>query len=197
MPKIFKDEDRNIIREKLIQNGLESLGKKGYKATSIEEIARNTGIAKGTFYNFFSSKEEFFYEIMIYIRDTRRNELKNFFTQIQSFNREEIVDFLCSYVQERNVHHYFSAEEINLIFRRFPRQQKKSNTESIIFAEELLVGNIRIKSNVNFDIVINMINVMAEFAFDREQLSVGSKQETIYFMSKSLTSYIFGEGEKL
>ena len=59
------------------------------------------------------------------------------------------------------------------------------------------MGNNRIKSNVNFDIVINMINVMAEFAFDREQLSVGSKQETIYFMSKSLTSYIFGEGEKL
>ncbi len=192
MPKIFKEEDRNIIREKLVQNGLESLSKKGYKATSIEEVARNTGIAKGTFYNFFPSKEEFFYEVMISIRETRRNELHDFFTQLKSRDREAIVNFLCSYVQEKNVHHYFSAEELKLIFRRVPDQQIKANTDSIKFADELLVGNNIVSSNVNFEIVINMINIMAEFAFDREQLSVGSKEETIRLMSESLTSYIFG-----
>lgn len=194
MPKIFKEEDRNIIRDKLVQNGLESLSKKGYKATSIEEVARKTGIAKGTFYNFFPSKEEFFYEVMIFIRDSRRNELNNFFTSKKTLKREDIVNFLCSYVQEKNVHHYFSAEELKLIFRRIPDQQMKANSDSINFADVLLTENSIVNSNVNFEIVINMINIMAEFAFDREQLSVGSKEETIGFMAESLTSYILGEG---
>lgn len=64
MPKIFSEKDRQIIRDKLLEIGQESLKQKSYRDISLDEVTAKAGIAKGTFYNFFSSKELYFYEIM-------------------------------------------------------------------------------------------------------------------------------------
>ncbi|MBN2350940.1 MAG: TetR/AcrR family transcriptional regulator [Spirochaetales bacterium] len=63
MPRIFKDTDKAIIREKLVIEGKKLLQRYGLKKTSIEELARSAGIAKGTFYHFFESKEDLCFAI--------------------------------------------------------------------------------------------------------------------------------------
>jgi AcrR family transcriptional regulator len=57
MPR-FKDADRAAIREKLVIEGKELFQRYGLKKTNIEDLARAAGIAKGTFYHFFESKED-------------------------------------------------------------------------------------------------------------------------------------------
>jgi AcrR family transcriptional regulator len=54
MPKIIEN-----VREKLILEGRKTLIEKNYKELNIREIAKGSGIAIGTFYNYFSNKEEF------------------------------------------------------------------------------------------------------------------------------------------
>lgn len=46
-------------RQKLIQAGLELMLSQGYSATAIDEVCSSAGVSKGSFYHFFSSKEEF------------------------------------------------------------------------------------------------------------------------------------------
>lgn len=58
MPKIFSDADREMIRAKLLDAGKELFQRYGLRKTSVEELARAAGIAKGTFYHFFQSKED-------------------------------------------------------------------------------------------------------------------------------------------
>ena len=58
MPRIFSEADRGAIRQSLIEAGRESFLRHGLRKTSVEELARSAGIAKGTFYNFFASKED-------------------------------------------------------------------------------------------------------------------------------------------
>ena len=43
----------------------EVFSKKGYKATGISEIARQAGVAVGSFYNYYESKEAIFLDIYI------------------------------------------------------------------------------------------------------------------------------------
>lgn len=45
--------------------GYEIFSKKGYKATGISEIARQAGVAVGSFYNYYESKEAIFLDIYI------------------------------------------------------------------------------------------------------------------------------------
>ena len=50
----------NRTKRKIFIASLELFSEKGYEATSIEEITATAGIAKGTLYYHFSSKEEIF-----------------------------------------------------------------------------------------------------------------------------------------
>ena len=50
----------NKTKRKIFEASLELFAKKGYDATSIEEITATVGVAKGTLYYHFSSKEEIF-----------------------------------------------------------------------------------------------------------------------------------------
>ena len=51
----------NKTKRKIFETSMELFAKKGYEATSIEEITSVVGVAKGTLYYHFSSKEEIFY----------------------------------------------------------------------------------------------------------------------------------------
>lgn len=62
MSKSFTDIERKNIREALISQCQISWAKFGYKKTSIDELCAKTGISKGAFYLFFSSKEDLFCE---------------------------------------------------------------------------------------------------------------------------------------
>lgn len=50
----------NKTKRKIFETSMKLFAKKGYDATSIEEITATVGVAKGTLYYHFSSKEEIF-----------------------------------------------------------------------------------------------------------------------------------------
>ncbi|MFN3133955.1 MAG: TetR/AcrR family transcriptional regulator [Candidatus Kryptonium sp.] len=76
-----KSKRREIIKERhkqeIIESALYLFGKKGYKDTTIEEIAENAQFSKGAIYFYFPSKEHLFHEI-----------LKTVFDKVQSFADE-------------------------------------------------------------------------------------------------------------
>lgn len=51
----------NRTKRKIFEAAMELFAQKGYDGTSVEEITSVVGIAKGTLYYHFSSKEEIFY----------------------------------------------------------------------------------------------------------------------------------------
>lgn len=50
----------NKTKRKIFETSMDLFAKKGYEATSIEEITSIVGVAKGTLYYHFASKEEIF-----------------------------------------------------------------------------------------------------------------------------------------
>ena len=50
----------NKTKRKIFEISMKLFAEKGYNATSIEEITATVGVAKGTLYYHFSSKEEIF-----------------------------------------------------------------------------------------------------------------------------------------
>jgi len=57
-------------RIKLLQTGLRLFGENGYNGTGIKEIVDEVGVPKGSFYNYFKSKEDFTVEIIGFYSDT-------------------------------------------------------------------------------------------------------------------------------
>jgi len=60
------EEEKQAVdrRERIVDNATELFAAKGYHGTTIDEIVQATGIAKGTFYVYFDSKEEILVEVI-------------------------------------------------------------------------------------------------------------------------------------
>lgn len=59
----FTDEEREIIKRKIIDRGKDCFARYGIKKTGIEDLTEGLGIAKSSFYSFFDSKEDLFLQI--------------------------------------------------------------------------------------------------------------------------------------
>ncbi|HEV7628511.1 MAG TPA: helix-turn-helix domain-containing protein, partial [Streptomyces sp.] len=55
---------RNSTREKLFQAAVTLIAEQGFSATTVEQIAERAGVAKGTVYYNFTSKNELFEELL-------------------------------------------------------------------------------------------------------------------------------------
>ncbi|TCK98217.1 TetR family transcriptional regulator [Natranaerovirga hydrolytica] len=82
MPKGFSEQEKSVIREKLIDCCKNNWEKYGYKKTNIEELCSNAGISKGAFYIFFESKELIFLETLRIIQ-------KNLYELVEAILLEE------------------------------------------------------------------------------------------------------------
>lgn len=60
MARVSKD----LRREQLLEAAARLFAQKGYHATRVAEIAEAAGIAKGTLYEYFPTKEELFYALL-------------------------------------------------------------------------------------------------------------------------------------
>ncbi len=64
MPKGFTDDERLQIHEDLIDKGMALFSELGFKKTSVSKLTQAVGIAKGSFYLFYETKEELFMDIL-------------------------------------------------------------------------------------------------------------------------------------
>lgn len=61
----FSDEEREWIRQKLLTEARHHFETAGLRKTSVEDLTKAAGIAQGSFYMFFGSKEELYYELIL------------------------------------------------------------------------------------------------------------------------------------
>ncbi len=94
MGRGFTEEERLRIRGKLVTHGRELFTKFGLEKTRVEELAREAGIAKGTFYRFFPSKEALFAEILLEETPRMVNELVAKSFGVAQDVREALVLFM-------------------------------------------------------------------------------------------------------
>lgn len=78
MPKAFDDAERDTIRSAMKAVGLKHFERAGLRAARIDDICRDVGIAKGSFYAFFPSKEDLFMAIVEEREEQHRRDMFEF-----------------------------------------------------------------------------------------------------------------------
>lgn len=64
MAKKFNEHEKKTIEDALIEQGKTLFATFGFQKTSISDITKKVGIAQGTFYTFFQSKEMLYFHIL-------------------------------------------------------------------------------------------------------------------------------------
>ncbi|WP_158057868.1 TetR/AcrR family transcriptional regulator [Halorussus halophilus] len=118
----FGDQERERIRNQLRETGKELFAQYGLDKTTISELTDAVGIANGTFYRFYDSKERLYFEIL-------REEGERFAREIiaESFEAEEdpedaIVAFLTRLCELMETNPLFHQLIVDDDFRRLTEQ---------------------------------------------------------------------------
>ena len=64
MPKAFSEHEKELIQQRLLEQGHKLFSAYGLKKTNVEEITKAAGISKGAFYSFYASKEALFMDVI-------------------------------------------------------------------------------------------------------------------------------------
>ena len=86
-----RETNKETNRIKIIASGIEIFSKKGISETTVRDIIRNTGLASGTFYNYFKNKEE----VLIAALDDAAYDLAKILEKgrKKANNLEEFIEF--------------------------------------------------------------------------------------------------------
>jgi AcrR family transcriptional regulator len=75
MPRAFSEEERRRISDALCDAGERLFAQWGIRRTPIDAIVDEVGIAKGSFYSFFASKEELYLTVAARVEKRVRREI--------------------------------------------------------------------------------------------------------------------------
>ena len=64
-------------RKKIVDKAWELFAKNGYEETKVEDITKDLGISKGSFYTYFATKDELLYEVLEKIKKEAIGNLEN------------------------------------------------------------------------------------------------------------------------
>ena len=161
---------KNQKRKKIIDVASALFSRKSYHEVMMEDVAKLSSIAKGTVYNYFSSKEELYFSIM-------RQRMEKLITSLREKIKDESssIESLHSFV----IHLYMFMMKYNDFFLMYQKESLKAEHElcSELVSLEKELKNILaeiIKSGKNEDF---FRTIEEEFAVD---LILGSIYGAVY-----------------
>ncbi len=131
MPKGFSEKEKDQIRLDLIKKGKELFGKYGIRKTSIIDLTNAVGIAKGSFYIFYNSKEELLFDILEKTEKEIHKQVLENLNKIEKSSLENVKNFFNSlyfYIEDDPfIKRMMDKQEINHLWRKMPENLKEKN----------------------------------------------------------------------
>ncbi len=102
-------------KEDILETGFHVLRKNGYHGVGINEILKEAGIPKGSFYNFFESKEDFAKQVMEHHGVEQANWIEGYFKQAKDTPINNLKEFYRTLIHLNETDAYSSGCLINVL----------------------------------------------------------------------------------
>jgi AcrR family transcriptional regulator len=142
MPKAFTEYEKELIRQKLLEQGYKQFSAYGLRKTNIEELAQAVGISKGAFYIFYESKEALFMDVIEMVEERFRQEI---FVAIDlpgdspKARLYTVLKTAFALAKAMPILQFLTGSDYDLIFRRIPAEKLQEHLASDrLFIQELI-----------------------------------------------------------
>jgi len=192
MPRALTEQEKCRLCKRLLDKGKEVVLSQGIKKVSVDDIAKAAGMAKGSFYQHFESKEVFLYELindmhlqmfeqaeqMLKAGDDLKANTRIFLMNL--FHMPQMVFFTKNY------------NEINELFESMPEKESLSTKEmeKDVFEKLMIKAGIDIQK-VKPGVVHNYLHALY-LVMGSELMIEDDLPETFELIMDNLISYIFG-----
>ena len=194
MSPVFPLKQRQQIHTELLKAGIELICEKGVRKWTIDEVTQRVQIGKGTFYHFFTSKELFVYEAIMFSKEAVLKKINEAVEKYGALDRQAVDELLShfSLLGQNNIISSLSMEDEIWLSKKLPPEYilDPPKEEKIV---DLLFQNMKdIRSDIHSHVVANMIKIMAITVENRNFLHEDAIAENMNILKDSLLDYLFG-----
>jgi len=189
MPKIISDYERVRTQEAIVKHTKQLIiAKKGVKDVTVDDIVGSVGLAKGSFYSYFKSKEECLYQVI-------ETALEDVYKQVALIKKENLstkekaIKFVREvYLAEDRVAYYFNTTDIEALFRKLPSEYSEMEQNFIgTGLIENIMGLMDI-SRIQAETFYTILECI-ELTSANNTISKQAKEEALNVLVQSLAEY--------
>ena len=177
MATAFTTEEKEVIRKKLHKVAKECLQRYGVKKTTVDQMAAMVDISKGSFYNFYSSKEMLFFAVLEEYQIDVMNRLTEQLGMETKIDTNRLVQLLYDFYQDFRysfMYTIFKNHEMELLIRKLPKEVITNHHLIDDRMVKEIVSRINIRENVSVEIVSALFRTIAMTILHIEE--IGEKQ---------------------
>ena len=196
MATAFTSEEKEVIRKKLHKVAKECLQRYGVKKTTVDQMAAMVDISKGSFYNFYSSKEMLFFTVLEEYQIDVMNRLTEQLGTETKIDTNRLVQLLYDFYQDFRysfMYTIFKNHEMELLLRKLP---KEAITNHHLIDDRMvkkIVSRINIRENVSVEIVSALFRTIAMTILHIEEIGEKRFDTTLKLVIQGVVEQITKE----
>ena len=196
MATAFTAEEKEVIRKKLHKVAKECLQRYGVKKTTVDQMAAMTDISKGSFYNFYSSKEMLFFAVLEEYQIDVMNRLTEQLGMETKIDTNRLVQLLYDFYQDFRysfMYTIFKNHEMELLIRKLPKEVITNHHLIDDRMVKKIVSRIDIRENVSVEIVSALFRTIAMTILHIEEIGEEQFDTTLKLVIQGVVEQITKE----
>ena len=196
MPIAFTEEEMTKLRHELILAGIRLSRELGLQRMSVEKITFAVGIAKGSFYIFFDSKEDFILEIADYANRETEKMLFSALNGRRQMSAHEFISFFNTYIHSD--YDLMGGLTVNDFFwlQKHIKKQDLFDPDAQLKTAQLWLSLINdVRDGVDVGTFINLIKSIYAIREHSDTMVKASIENSIQVILRTIEIYISGKGD--
>ena len=195
MPTAFTDEELEHIRSALIQAGIRLSKELGLQKMSVEKLTAAVGIAKGSFYMFFGSKEDFILEVAEYTGAQTQKMLLSRLNGRRKMSAHEFMEFFSEYLHsDFDLMNGLTVEDFFWLKKHIKKQVLFDPDEQIKIAELWLSPINDVRPGVDAGTFVNLIKSIYAIREHGDTMVKASMESSVQVLLRTIEVYVSGKG---
>ena len=196
MPNAFTEEESKRIRQELILAGIRLSKELGVQKMSVEKLTAAVGIAKGSFYLFFGSKEDFILEVAAYAsEETQKMLLKKLNGRTQML-AHEFMEFFNEYLHsDLDLMNGLTVSDFYWLKNHIKKQVLFDPDIQIKTAQFWLSLISDVREGVDTGTFVNLIKSIYAIREHSDTMVIASLENSVRILLHTIEIYISGKGE--
>lgn len=195
MPTAFTDEELEHIRSALIQAGIRLSKELGLQKMSVEKLTAAVGIAKGSFYMFFGSKEDFILEVAEYTGAQTQKMLLSRLNGRRKMSAHEFMEFFSEYLHsDFDLMNGLTAEDFFWLKKHIKKQVLFDPDEQIKTAELWLSLINDVRPGADAGTFVNLIKSIYAIREHGDTMVKASMESSVQVLLRTIEVYVSGKG---
>ena len=196
MATAFTAEEKEVIRKKLHKVAKECLQRYGVKKTTVDQMAAMVDISKGSFYNFYSSKEMLFFAVLEEYQMDVMDRLTEQLDMEAKIDTNRLVQLLYDFYQDFRysfMYTIFKNHEMELLIRKLPKEVITNHHLIDDRMVKKIVSRINIRENISVEIVSALFRTIAMTILHIEEIGEEQFDTTLKLVIQGVVEQITKE----